>query len=312
MNVVQCFTVESPQEGQTILALLRGRFAGLSWNACRRFLTGRRVTVNGVVCIHEARRLHRGDEVRIEAAEIRPTASAARLIIPYFDESIVVVEKPAGIVCTRRPEEQRWSEEKKRLAPTLDELIQDRFYPPPSRGTTTRRRTPPPLLRVQRLDRDTTGVMVFARTTAAAERLIEQFAEHRAERVYHAIVHGQLEERTIRSHLVRDRGDGKRGSSPDGRHGVPAVTHVRPLEQRGAFSRVECRLETGRTHQIRIHLSENGHPVCGDSQYGVADAAPRLALHALFLAFVHPTKPQRMEFTAPWPPDLATWWDSLL
>ncbi len=303
-------TIGAEQEGQTLLAVLRSMSPGASWNDCRRLLTSRRVVVNGVLCVHEARRLQRGDTLQVNAASAHSPPQSGQLVIYHVDDQIVVVDKPAGVVSTRRPEELHWPDEKKRLAPTLDELVTDRLLPAPKSLKTSRRR-PPPLLRVQRLDRDTTGVMVFARTTSAATVLIEQFAAHRAERLYHAIVHGCPPATTIRSQLVRDRGDGRRGSSPDGRHGVLAVTHLRPLETRGAYTRVECRLETGRTHQIRIHLSELGFPVCGDRQYGRADAAPRLALHAVFLALIHPTSQQRMEFTAPWPADLESWWRNL-
>lgn len=310
MNAVQCFLIEPPQEGQTLLAVLRTRMPGSSWNDCRRVITSRRVMVNGVLCIHEARRLKHGDEVRITATENRPAATAGKLHLYFTDEHLVVVEKPPGIVCTRRPEELHWSTVKKALNPTLDELVLDRLRTPLPKRAHFKPNTAG-LLRVQRLDRETSGVMVFARTQAAADGLIEQFAGHQAERKYLALVHGKAASGTTRSQLVRDRGDGRRGSSPDGSHGVPAITHVRFLEARGAVSQVECQLETGRTHQIRIHLSEQGHPVCGDSQYGCEDAAPRLCLHARDLAFLHPLTQQRMEFHSPWPPDLATWWDRL-
>lgn len=312
-------SIDADREGQTVLAVLRVLNPGASWNECRRVLNARRVLVNGVLCIHEGRRLQRGDEVRFladpAAAPLKPT----QLLIHYVDDHLVVADKPAGVVSTRRPEEQHWPAEKKRLAPTLDELIAARLQAVPVLAVKNRRPAGPlpPLLRVQRLDRDTTGVIVFARTTPAAAILIDQFAEHRAERVYSAIVAGCPPATTIRSHLVRDRGDGHRGSSPDGRHGVPAVTHLRPIETRGGFTKVECRLETGRTHQIRIHLSELGFPVCGDREYGspVGEAMPdrqkpppRLALHAAFLAFIHPATQQRMEFASPWPADLEDWW----
>lgn len=310
MNAVQCFLIDPSQEGQTLLSVLRSQRPGASWNDCRRVLTSRRVMVNGVLCIHEARRLKSGDEVRITSTEQRLTTTAEKLRLYFADEHLVVVEKPAGIICTRRPEEQHWPTAKKALNPTLDELVLDRVQSPlPKRAH--RKPTPIGLLRVQRLDRETSGVMVFARTTAAAQGLIDQFAAHQAERVYLAIVHGTAVSGTSRSQFVRDRGDGKRGSSPDGSHGVSAITHIRLLEVRGAVSQVECRLETGRTHQIRIHLSEQGHPVCGDSQYGHEDSAPRLCLHARDLAFLHPHTQQRMEFHSPWPTDLATWWDQL-
>ncbi len=317
MNANQVVLIEAEREGQTVLAVLRTLLPGASWNECRRQLSARRVLVNGVLCIHEGRRLQRGDEVRFLADPAASPLKPMELVIHYLDDHLVVAEKPAGIVSTRRPEEQHWPVEKKRLAPTLDELIAARLRTVPVVALKKKSQPVaplPPLLRVQRLDRDTTGVIVFARTTPAAAILIDQFAEHRAERVYHAIVAGCPPTTTVRSHLVRDRGDGHRGSSPDGRHGVPAVTHVRPLETRGGFTKVECRLETGRTHQIRIHLSELGFPVCGDREYGPPAAErnppPRLALHAAFLAFIHPATQQRMEFTSPWPADLNDWWNN--
>lgn len=316
MKVNQALLIDAEREGQTVLAVLRSLSPRASWSECRRQLAGRRVLVNGVLCVHEARRLQCGDEVQWLAGPTASPLTPAQTDIRYVDEHLVVVEKPAGVVSTRRPEEQHWPIAKKRLAPTLDELVAERLRAAPVAVAPRQKRSasPPPLLRVQRLDRETTGVMVFARTTPAAAVLIDQFAEHRAERKYHAIVIGCPPETTIRSHLVRDRGDGRRGSRPDGRHGVPAVTHVRPIETRGDLTKVECRLETGRTHQIRIHLSELGFPVCGDPEYGLSDtnrtAPPRLALHAAFLAFVHPATQQRMEFTSPFPADLDAWWQS--
>ncbi|MDP1798213.1 MAG: RluA family pseudouridine synthase [Planctomycetaceae bacterium] len=315
MNPDALQLIDANHEGQTVLAVLRSLLPGASWNDCRRQLSARRVLVNGVLCIHEARRLQRGDEVRLLADPVTSALKPAQLVIHYVDEHIVVVDKPIGVVSTRRPEEQHWPAEKKRLAPTLDELVAARLRAIPVVAVKPRKPIAlPPLLRVQRLDRETTGIIVFARTTPAAAVLIDQFAEHRAERVYYAVVPGCPPVTTIRSHLVRDRGDGHRGSSPDGKHGVPAVTHVRPLETRGGFTKVECRLETGRTHQIRIHLSELGFPVCGDREYGATEPSrnepPRLALHAAFLAFIHPATQQRMEFNSPWPEDLNEWWQN--
>ncbi len=316
MDASQTAVIAAEQAGQTVLAILRRLLPGASWKECRQQLTARRVLVNGVLCIHEARRLHAGDEVRLVTNPAPVRSRPAHVHIYYVDDHLVVVEKPAGVVSTRRPEEQHWPIDKKRLAPTLDELVAERLGIRPVKATRSHRTVPTPtLLRVQRLDRETTGVIVFARTTPAAAVLIDQFAAHQAERVYHAIVAGLPAATTIRTQLVRDRGDGHRGSSPDGGHGVPAVTHVRPLETHGSYTKVECRLETGRTHQIRIHLSELGFPVCGDREYGSASDSPpqdvpRLALHAAFLAFLHPATQQRMEFTSPFPADLDDWWNN--
>ena len=119
---------------------------------------------------------------------------------------------------------------------------------------------------------------------------------------------------TIRSHLVRDRGDGKRGSGRATEQGKDAVTHVEIAERLPGYTLLRCRLETGRTHQIRIHLAELGHPVCGDKVYRgpmatppVPDnsGAPRLALHAEELGFLHPVTEEPLHWEMPLPPDLA-------
>jgi 23S rRNA pseudouridine1911/1915/1917 synthase len=173
----------------------------------------------------------------------------------------------------------------------------------------------PPVRAVHRLDRDTSGLMVFARTIPAERHLVQQFKAHTIHRSYLAIVHGAPEAQTIQSQLVRDRGDGRRGSArdPQDKSGQRAVTHIRPLERLGDYSLIECRLETGRTHQIRIHLSELGHYLCGDKVYCQPlfqptrvdkSGAPRLALHAQELGLVHPISGQELHFTMPLPPDL--------
>jgi 23S rRNA pseudouridine1911/1915/1917 synthase len=298
--------IDQTLAGGTLLAALRKLSPDLSWSGCRKLLTSRRVQVNGVVEIHEARRLKGSDVVTVSSS---PTAAprSEQIQIVYADQELVVVDKPPHIVTSRRPEELHWPDAKKRLAPTLDELVCEALgLPAVRRGA----RRPPSstLFRVQRLDRETSGLVVFARTQAAATGLIRQFREHTVERVYLAVVHGRPESQTISLPLVRDRGDGLRGQ--------PAVTHVRCLQTVGNLSLVECRLETGRTHQIRIHLCELGAPVCGEPTYrhrlgesAPADdtAAPRSALHAVRLGFRHPRTDERLSFTAPWPSDLRAW-----
>jgi 23S rRNA pseudouridine1911/1915/1917 synthase len=170
---------------------------------------------------------------------------------------------------------------------------------------------------VHRLDRNTSGLIVFARTRRAAEGLKEQFREHTAHRRYLAIAHGRVEARTFRSHLMLDRGDGMRGSSERAREkggkgvrgGKLAVTHVAPVELLAAATLLECRLETGRTNQIRIHLAEAGHPLVGETMYlrdfpGRPLPAPRLMLHAARLGFVHPVTGEQLLFELPLPADM--------
>jgi 23S rRNA pseudouridine1911/1915/1917 synthase len=162
--------------------------------------------------------------------------------------------------------------------------------------------------------------MLFALSPEAERALTQMFKDHAIERKYHAVVHGHPEARTVESWLVRDRGDGLRGSSPRGKEGPEAqhaVTHIKPLEPVGEDHVIECRLETGRTHQIRIHLTEIGHMLCGERTYNRPapgsqplqdrSGAPRQALHSAELNFTHPITGKDMRFTSPFPRDIADW-----
>ncbi len=184
---------------------------------------------------------------------------------------------------------------------------------------------------VHRLDRDTSGLMVFALSPTIERALIELFKTHTIDRCYRAIVEGEPRAETIRTFLVRDRGDGLRGSWTGGEKDRPAdaqeaITHVRPIGVIGrdsdgqTLTEVECRLETGRTHQIRIHMSERGHRLCGERVYThVAGAraradesgAPRQALHAGVLGFVHPATGEPLRFQSDWPRELRAWMESI-
>src|SRR5205807_6515110 len=169
-----------------------------------------------------------------------------------------------------------------------------------------------PVRAVHRLDRDTSGLVVFARTPAAESNLGKQFRAHTVGRRYLAITRGRPPEGRIESWLVADRGDGRRGSGPPG-EGQRAVTHVRVLEDLGPCCLVECRLETGRTHQVRIHLGEAGAPLAGERVYDRPvngapapdpSGSPRVALHAAYLGFSHPATGAWVEWESPLPEDL--------
>src|SRR5204863_2644817 len=172
--------------------------------------------------------------------------------------------------------------------------------------------------------KDTSGLMVFARTLDAKRILEIQFRAHDIERVYHAIAHGAVAAERVETHLVTDRGDGIRGSwghfrRPRG--GIPpeakrSVTHVRPIATLAGATLVECRLEPGRQHQIRIHLSELGHPLVGERVYirGYAGAkieASRPMLHARTLGFEHPRTAERILFQSEPPDDFQATFESL-
>jgi 23S rRNA pseudouridine1911/1915/1917 synthase len=173
---------------------------------------------------------------------------------------------------------------------------------------------------VQRLDKETSGLVVFARSVLAERNLGRQFRAHTVTRRYLAVVSGIVLRQRIESRLVRDRGDGRRGSTAVPALGKEAITHVEPVERLGGYTLLACRLETGRTHQIRIHLAELGHPVCSDKVYclrtngtAVVDnsGAPRLALHAAALGFLHPVTNEPMRWEMPLPSDLKDFVDRL-
>jgi 23S rRNA pseudouridine1911/1915/1917 synthase len=214
----------------------------------------------------------------------------------------------------RHAEERFWPARRKQLQPTLDETLPRVIERHETKGKGPKKKGRPPRVRaVHRLDRETSGLMVFARTPVAETHLVQQFRKHTIHRRYLAIVQGRIEAQTIESNLVLDRGDGRRGSTQLPDVGKRAVTHVRPIEFLDGYTLVECTLETGRTHQIRIHLSEQGHPVCGDKMYSqplfekpIVDrsGAPRVALHAAELGLVHPVTGEQLDFKMPFPPDL--------
>jgi 23S rRNA pseudouridine1911/1915/1917 synthase len=166
---------------------------------------------------------------------------------------------------------------------------------------------------VHRLDKETSGLVVFARTVAAESGLGKQFHAHSVTRRYLAIVPGHVESQRIETRLVRDRGDGRRGSTAVKGQGKEAITHIDVVEKLPRHTLLSCHLETGRTHQIRIHLAELGHPVCGEKVYNkqrdgsvIRDesGAPRLALHAAELGFIHPVTGEAMKWEMALPKDM--------
>ncbi|MEK6262469.1 MAG: RluA family pseudouridine synthase [Planctomycetota bacterium] len=298
--------------GKTVLAILRTMRPGESWSQLRIQLRKACVSLNDIVCIDEARRVAAGDVIAVGEQPLAPPPQLAAVKIHFVDAHVVVVEKPSGMMTHRRPEERNWSAARRSHQPSLEEAVIELLVQRAVQHGHSRPRGN--VVRcVHRLDRDTSGLIVFARTDEAEQSLVDQFRRHEVHRVYWSVVHGTPHDGTIVTHIARDRGDGRRGSSGNSKIGQRAVTHVRWMEQLGNYSLVECRLETGRTNQIRIHLSEKGHLVCGDVKYrqpfaaaaiNDVSGAPRLALHASELGFVHPMSREEVFFTMPFPPDM--------
>lgn len=311
------FSIRGEQAGLTLAALLRQRLPGQSWNQVRRLIETRRARVNGDLCLDPARRLKEGETVELLALPAAKPRQEEAIVLRHLDEHLVVVEKPSGMPTVRHPAERNWNERRRALAPTLDDLVTKLI----ARREGRFRRGPLPRLRiVHRLDKETSGLVVFSRTVAAERGLGKQFHAHTVIRRYLSVVPGFVPPQRIATRFVRDRGDGRRGSTDQPGAGKEAITHVDVMERLSGYALLVCRLETGRTHQIRIHLAELGHPVCGDKVYHhLADGsiladrseAPRMALHAVELGFVHPLTRQEMHWEMPLPPDLQAFLDRL-
>ena len=285
----------------TVAALVRQQ-TGVAWSRARDLCTQGRVTVNGERCLDPALRVSPGAAVVVDerAPKLRPGALPVSAIV-FSDRDVVVVDKPAGMLSVADEPGNK---------DTLVDWTRILLRRMGGRGSDRE------LGVVHRLDKETSGLMVFARTLEAKRILADRFRAHDIERVYHAIAHGAVTAKRIETHLIEDRGDGIRGSYGHFRRprgGIPpdakrSITHVRPIAPLAGATLVECRLETGRQHQIRIHLSEMGHPLVGERVY-IRDYAGRRIeslrpmLHARVLGFVHPRTGRRVSFEREAPDD---------
>jgi len=231
--------------------------------------------------------------------------SVAKPKILYQDQDLVVVNKPTGITTCRNPRDLKefGPNALKFLPPTMADRLPGILAKPGAK--------PPRVFPVHRLDRETSGVLVFALNDKAASALSRDFRKHRMNRTYLALTRGLPKDGWIRNELVRDRGDGRRGS---GTSGESAATLVETVEAHGWGALVRCTLETGRTHQVRIHLGEQGTPLCGETIYdrpihGKAlpdpSGAKRIMLHAHTLSFTHPGNGKVVSFESPPPADFS-------
>lgn len=296
--------VSQQHTGLTLAALVREMLPGTSWSKARELCAQGRVLVDGHPATGPARRMSAGERVEMVTSGAAPRKEPG--LILHLDADVAVVRKPAGILTV--PFERHDRDTLLALARVAVRRIES------AKG----KEGNPTLRAVQRLDKETSGLVVFARTLAAQRQLQEQLGERSVTRRYLAIVHGTAEDAVHESLLVPDRGDGIRGS-----WGVfrPARGHP-PAEAREAVTRVQlkqmlaggkaslvsCELETGRQHQIRIHLAEAGHPLVGETVYirdwrGPLLPAPRPMLHAAVLGFVHPRTGERVRFEEPPPAD---------
>ena len=288
------------QTGQTLAARVRDLAPGTSWSKARELCRSGRVWLDGTPETDPARRLEGTEqiELRLGAPPVRPE------VLVHFDADLAVARKPAGLLTV--PFERTDRETLLSLTRVAVRRLEAKRGLEPN----------PSLRAVQRLDKETSGLVVFARNIHAQRDLQRQFTEHTVLRRYLAAVHGAAEPATYDTLLVPDRGDGLRGSwgifrrtrgspPPEARR---AVTRAAVEERLHGATLMTCELETGRTHQIRIHLAEAGHPLVGETVYirdwrGPRIEAPRLMLHATVLGFVHPRTGEELRFEDPPPAD---------
>jgi len=335
------FLVEKRESGWTVAEMLRKRFT-LTWTQAKRIVEHGHVRVAGQLTRAPEQRIKAGNRVWIATGAIEvktvkaakkpgapelskakakpkpepkkaraeilpPNPFLSKIEIVYADDAIVVVNKPADLTTTRNADEtaEFGTRAKKFLPKTLADLL------PTVLGMPNRKVYP-----VHRLDRDTTGLLVFARKSAVATNLAAQFRKHTIDRRYVALTRGLPEEGRVESIFVKDRGDGRRGSSlePKPVGGQKAITRIKVLDEIGDCAMIECRLETGRTHQVRIHLGEAGAPLCGERIYDrskggipVPDpsGAKRPMLHAAHLGLLHPETEEFVSWDAAPPEDFA-------
>ena len=188
-----------------VVAAIKSWISDLSWSQVRKLMSTRRVMVGHSLCLDESRKLSPGETVSVFEHSLPFPPKADAVTVEHIDRDIVVVNKPARMVTLRHKKERSWTRSKKELQPALEEVVPDLIY-------STDREDRPPVISVHRIDKDTSGLLVFARHEQAKNALIEQFAAHDVVRTYRAIVLGKPGHQTVRCRLVRNRGDGLRGS----------------------------------------------------------------------------------------------------
>ncbi|MCF0144281.1 MAG: RluA family pseudouridine synthase [Firmicutes bacterium] len=260
------------------------------------------IKVNGEVCTDKKYKCRAGDMVEIEIPEPEKLEVAAEdipLDIVYEDDDLLVVNKPAGMVVHPAPGNYTGTLVNALMHHCGDNLSSINGVIRPGI--------------VHRIDKDTSGLLVVAKSDKAHTGLSQQLAEHSITRKYKAIVYNNIkeDEGTVDKPIGRDPKDRLRNAvlqegMPGYTSAKEAATHYRVLKRFGQFTLIEARLETGRTHQIRVHMSYIKHPLLGDELYGPQknkQGAKRQMLHAQTLGFVHPVSSEYMEFTSELPDD---------
>lgn len=288
------FVIEETFKGQRLDKYLSIQLAGQSRSYIQKLIETGEVTING----NPAKANHKlkaGDEVAIVIPEpVLPDIAAEDipLDILYEDSDILIVNKPKDMVVHPAP------------GHTSNTLVNAVMFHCKDQLSSINGVMRPGI--VHRIDKDTSGVLVICKNDHAHQYVAEQLKVHSITRKYHAIVHGVLkeEEGTIHTTIGRHQTDRKK-MAVNVRNGKDAITHYRVLERLKGYTYIECTLETGRTHQIRVHMASIGHPILGDTVYGPGKCPVKglqgQTLHAMVLGFIHPNTGKYVEFQADLP-----------
>lgn len=287
------YLAEASDVNKRIDHYLNEELEDLSRSALQKLIDNGNITVNGKV-VNKNYKLRKGDTIEAEIPEpegINIEAENIPLDILYEDGDLIVVNKPQNMVVHPAPGHYRGT------------LVNALMYHCGDNLSGINGVLRPGI--VHRIDKDTSGVLVIAKSDLAHRGLSEQLAEHSMNRIYNAIVYNGFDEDegTVNTLIGRSQNDRKKMAvlNSGGRN---AVTHYKVIERMGKFTLVELKLETGRTHQIRVHMAHIGHPLLGDSVYGPKKQIFNLqgqVLHAKVLGFVHPRSGEYMEFSTELP-----------
>ena len=267
------FTVAADDEGLRLDQVIPKHVPGLSRRKARAVIDLGGVFVDRTRIKVASRFVKAGQVIEVNVGGALTASAPPVPTVVFADDHVIIADKPAGLVTAPTPESDRGD--------LLDQLAKQFGE----------------VYLVHRIDLPTSGLLVFARTRDANKRLGDAFKVHDIDREYRAVAIG-----TVAAHTIDRPVDGKR-----------AVTHIGVIEALAGATLVSARLETGRTHQIRLHLAGEGTPIAGDAQHGgetsrtFVPRAPRLALHAARLGFVHPATGERVTFESVMPADLAAW-----
>lgn len=267
-----------------LIEFLMEKMHGISRNRAKALISNRVVLVNNTITTHPLAELKAGQVVQIDRSKRKMSFHSNELDIVYEDPYLLIVDKHAGLLSMSNNSRQQ----------TVQTVLNRYLEKGGGRNTSHL---------VHRLDRDTSGLMVYAKDVQTQQSLINGWQQLVTDRRYIALVEGELESKRgrVQSWLTEDK-KFITHSSPVDNGGKYAVTHYEVVASSNGYSLVECELETGRKNQIRVHMADLGHPVVGDRKYGNGnDPMRRLGLHAYMLCFVHPVTGKHMRFETPVP-----------